>query len=96
MILNFNMSICIVDYHMGNLRSVKKALDRMGEESVISTDPRDIQGCDRIILPGVGHFAKRMDHLKSLGMVSALQEALWIKKNILGILPINPVVNTFK
>jgi len=58
--------IAIVDYRAGNIASVKKALDRLGCESVITSDARVIAGADRIVLPGVGHFAatKALDPLR--------------------------------
>ena len=49
--------IAIVDYRAGNIASVKKALDRLGCESVITSDARAIARAGRIVLPGVGHFA---------------------------------------
>ena len=49
--------IAIIDYRAGNVASVKKALDRLGAESVITSDPAGIAQAERIVLPGVGHFA---------------------------------------
>ncbi len=49
--------IAIVDYGAGNLVSVKKALDWLGQECVITSDPRQVAQASKIILPGVGHFA---------------------------------------
>ena len=49
--------IAIVDYRAGNIASVKKALDRLGGESVITSDAAVIEQAERIVLPGVGHFA---------------------------------------
>jgi imidazole glycerol-phosphate synthase subunit HisH len=49
--------IAIVDYGAGNLTSVKKALDSLGHGCLITSDPRDVEGCAKIVLPGVGHFA---------------------------------------
>ena len=58
--------IAIVDYRAGNIASVKKALDRLGSESVITADPGVIAQAERIVLPGVGHFAatKALDPLR--------------------------------
>lgn len=78
--------IVIVDYGMGNLNSVKKRLDRMKVDSVISSAPEDIVNSQKIILPGVGHFAKAMFNLKELNLLDVLNEAVLIKKKpILGI-----------
>jgi glutamine amidotransferase len=58
--------IAIVDYRAGNVASVKKALDRLDRESVITSDPAIIAQAERIVLPGVGHFAatKALDPLR--------------------------------
>ncbi len=55
--------IGIVDYGMGNLRSVQKALEKLGHPAEITSDPAIIRGADRLILPGVGAFGAAMDHL---------------------------------
>lgn len=49
--------IAIVDYRAGNLASVKKALDRVGAQAEVTSDPEVVERADRIVLPGVGHFA---------------------------------------
>ncbi len=78
--------LVIVDYGMGNLNSVKRALDRMRVDALISSDPKEIAGSDKIILPGVGHFAKAMSNLKELNLLDVLNEAALVKKKpILGI-----------
>lgn len=78
--------IVIVDYGMGNLNSVKRAIDRMKFDSAISSDSKDIERAQKIILPGVGHFGKAMSNLKELGLLDALNEAVLVKhKPILGI-----------
>lgn len=78
--------VVIVDYGMGNLNSVKRAMDRMKVDSVISSDPKDVFRCEKIILPGVGHFKKAMSNLKALDLIDVLNEAvLTEKKPILGI-----------
>lgn len=78
--------IVIINYGMGNLNSVKKMLDRLKADSVISSDAKDISESDKIILPGVGHFGKAMENLKNLNLLDALNEAvLNEKKPILGI-----------
>jgi glutamine amidotransferase len=78
--------LVIVNYGMGNLNSVKRAMSRLRVDSVISSNPKDIAGSDKIILPGVGHFGKAMSNLKELGLLDVLNEVVLIKKKpILGI-----------
>jgi len=57
--------IAIVDYGMGNLRSVQKALERVGAPPVITADPAVIARADRLVLPGVGAFGAAMRHLNA-------------------------------
>jgi glutamine amidotransferase len=71
---------------MGNLHSVKKKLDRLKVESVISSDPVVILNATKLILPGVGHFGNAMKNLRELNLLDALNEAVLVKKTpILGI-----------
>ena len=49
--------IAIIDYRAGNVMSVKKAFDFLGSESVVTSSPRDVADADKLVLPGVGHFA---------------------------------------
>lgn len=78
--------IAVIDYGMGNLNSIKKVFDRLKSESVITSKPEDVIRCQKIILPGVGHFGKAMENLKKLGLTDVLHEAvLTDKKPILGI-----------
>lgn len=78
--------IAIVDYGMGNLNSVKRTLDRMRADAVVSSDRKVIAESDKIILPGVGHFGKAMENLRELDLIDTLNEAVLVrKKPILGI-----------
>ena len=78
--------LVIVDYKMGNLHSVKKKLDRLKVDAVISSDPETILNATKLILPGVGHFGNAMKNLKELNLLDALNEAVLVKKTpILGI-----------
>jgi len=78
--------IAIIDYGMGNLGSVKKKLDRIGVESVITSDAKAIENSQKIILPGVGHFGKAVSEIKRRGLWDLLSEQVLIsKKPILGI-----------
>ena len=79
-------TLAIVDYRMGNLNSVKKKLDRLKTTVSITSNPRDIVKADKIILVGVGHFAKAMKNIKELDLLDALSEVAIIKKKpVLGI-----------
>lgn len=79
-------NLVIVDYGTGNLNSVKKMMDRMKVDSIISSNPKDIISCQKIVLPGIGHFGKAMAKLKELNLLDTLHEAVLVKKKpILGI-----------
>ena len=78
--------IVIVNYGMGNLNSVKKKLDSLKVESLISSNIDEILAADKLILPGVGHFAKAMENLQNLKLIDALNEAVLVRKiPVLGI-----------
>lgn len=77
--------IAIIDYKAGNLTSVKRALDFLGQESVITSDFKQIIGADRIIFPGVGAAGRAVNDLKAGRLDIALKEAFQAKKPILGI-----------
>ncbi len=67
--------IAIVDYGMGNLRSVQKAFEKVGAEARVVDDPRELAGAAGIVLPGVGAFGQAMDNLTASGWVTPLREA---------------------
>jgi glutamine amidotransferase len=67
--------IAIVDYGVGNLRSVERALARAGAEAVITPDPRVVAGSDGVVLPGVGAFAPAAALLLGSGLGDAVREA---------------------
>ena len=78
--------MAIVDYGMGNLHSVKRKLDRIGVHAQLTSEPSELLRADKLLLPGVGHFGKAMEHLQTLGLVPALHEAAVLRKTpILGI-----------
>jgi glutamine amidotransferase len=78
--------VAIVDYGMGNLHSVKRKLDRIGVRAQVTAEPSELVRADKLLLPGVGHFGKAMEHLVQLGLVPALREAVLVRKTpILGI-----------
>lgn len=76
--------IAIVDYGAGNLVSVKKAIDFLGRECMITSDPTDVAKATSIILPGVGHFASTAAIEKS-GLRAAISEAIGRGVPFLGI-----------
>jgi glutamine amidotransferase len=78
--------VTIVDYGLGNLASIRNMLKKIGVESVISASPEQISLSEKLILPGVGHFAKGMENLHSSGLIPILNELVLTKgKPILGI-----------
>ena len=77
--------IAITDYGMGNLGSVKKALDYLGAPCRITRDPQQLRQASHVILPGVGAFADAMDELERRGLVEPLKEATNQGKPFLGI-----------
>jgi len=77
--------IAIIDYGMGNLRSVEKALEKLGYEASISDDPRAINDAKGVILPGVGAFADCMTNLQSAGLEGSVYESMRSGKPFLGI-----------
>lgn len=64
----------IVDYGMGNLRSVQKAFEYIGEKAVISGDKAVLDTCERLVLPGVGSFGQGMEELQKRGLDVYLKE----------------------
>lgn len=77
--------IAIIDYNMGNLRSVQNAFDKLGKETQIVKDPDKLQGFDKVILPGVGAFGDAMEHLKETGMQEAIGTYAKSGKPMLGV-----------
>lgn len=77
--------IAIIDYDAGNLMSVKKALDYLGQESVITRDKETLLLADKVILPGVGAFSDAMEKLKSYGLVEVIREIIAKGTPFLGI-----------
>jgi glutamine amidotransferase len=75
----------IIDYRMGNLRSVQKALERLGAEAVIVRDPDAIRDAARLILPGVGAFTDGMQHLREAGFDAAIRDFVATGRPFLGI-----------
>lgn len=78
--------IAIIDYGMGNLRSIQKKVRKLGGDVLITSAPDLIEKAEKIILPGVGHFKKAVQNIKELGLWDILNREVKIKKKpILGI-----------
>ncbi|MDO8727353.1 MAG: imidazole glycerol phosphate synthase subunit HisH [Candidatus Methanoperedens sp.] len=77
------MKLMIIDYGLGNLRSIEKALQYVGAEAEISNDPASIDRADALILPGVGAFRDAMMHFSTLSRV--VKDAVNEGKPLLGI-----------
>ena len=77
--------IAIIDYGMGNLRSVQKGFERMGREAVVTRDPRAILDAGKVVLPGVGAFPDCMRNLEEYGLIDAVQKSIASGKPFLGI-----------
>lgn len=77
--------IQIVDYGMGNLRSVQKACERLSIPAQICTRPDDLAGCEKLILPGVGAFRDAIAELRRQGFVEPIKRHIAADKPFLGI-----------
>ncbi|MDF2868432.1 MAG: imidazole glycerol phosphate synthase, glutamine amidotransferase subunit [Anaerocolumna sp.] len=77
--------IAIIDYDAGNLKSVEKALQYLGEETVVTRDKEVILAADKVILPGVGAFGDAMEKLHNYHLVDVIKEAAASGKPFLGI-----------
>jgi glutamine amidotransferase len=77
--------IAIVDYGVGNLRSVQKAVERVGAKAVVTSDAADLADARGVILPGVGAFGKGMDSLRARNLVAPLLDQVNAGKPLLGI-----------
>lgn len=70
--MNSKQKIVVIDYGMGNLRSVAKILARLNVVPIITDSKEDVMSADKIILPGVGAFPKAMENLQDLGLIDTL------------------------
>ena len=77
--------IAIIDYGMGNLRSVQKAIEHTGYTTCITQKPDDIRQAKGIILPGVGAMAPAMAKLEALNLIVPIKAAITLRKPFLGI-----------
>ena len=74
--------IAIVDYKMGNLRSVENALKRLGAEFTVTSDAAVIRSADRVLMPGVGNAAEAMENLRAASLVDVIRS---LRRPVLGI-----------
>lgn len=77
--------IAIIDYQMGNLRSVQKGFEHGGHEARITSEPDQIAAASKIVLPGVGAFGDAMRQLTSRGLIVPIRDAIEAGKPFLGI-----------
>jgi len=77
--------IAIIDYDMGNLRSVQKAFEAVGCRAVVTRDPKTIAEASHMVLPGVGAFGDCMRNLETYGLVEPVRRAIASGKPFLGI-----------
>ena len=78
-------TVTVVDYGVGNLFSVGKALEAVGSRVVFSSDPQAIRSAERLVFPGVGAFASAMQALHSLNLVEALHDYVALQRPMLAI-----------
>ena len=77
--------ITIVDYQMGNLRSVQKAIERVGGQARISSDPSEIASAEKLVLPGVGAFGDAMAELNRRDLTAPIRDFVESGRPFLGI-----------
>ena len=77
--------IAIIDYGMGNLRSVQKAFEKVGHSALVTSDPAQVAASDKVVLPGVGAFEDAIGELRRLRLDRPVLEAIDSGKPFLGI-----------
>ena len=77
--------VTIIDYQMGNLRSVQKGFEKVGHAAVISSDPGEIAAAEKLVLPGVGAFEDAIGELHQRDLVAPIQQHIAERKPLLGI-----------
>jgi glutamine amidotransferase len=77
--------IAIIDYGMGNIHSVQKALESLGAATLVTNNADNIRKCQKLVLPGVGAFADAMAELEKQNLVFVIKEEIQKKKLFLGI-----------
>src|SRR5579871_3887708 len=76
------MKLVIIKYNAGNIQSVLYALERIGQEAVVTDDAAQIRAADKVIFPGVGEASTAMDYLRERGLDALIRE---LKQPVLGI-----------
>jgi len=82
---NSHADIAIIDYGMGNLRSVQKAFEKVGQQAVVTSDPAQVAAAAKVVLPGVGAFEDAIAELRRLNLVKPVLAAVDSGKPFLGI-----------
>lgn len=77
--------VVIINYELGNLFSVNQALNNVGLDTIITTDPKHIENASAIVLPGVGAFADAMENLEKMGFIEPIKKFIYSGKPFLGI-----------
>ena len=77
--------IAIIDYDAGNIKSVEKALQKLGQEVIITRDAEEILSADKVILPGVGAFGDAMHNLRKYGLDQVIYQVVENETPFLGI-----------
>jgi imidazole glycerol-phosphate synthase subunit HisH len=79
------VEIAVLDYGMGNRRSVEKALEHVGARALVSRDPDELRAAAGLVVPGVGAFPRAMENLRDLGLDELLRERVRAGTPVLGI-----------
>jgi imidazole glycerol-phosphate synthase subunit HisH len=79
------MTIAIIDYQMGNLRSVQKGFEKVGHAAAITSDPAELERAEKLVLPGVGAFGDAIAELRRRRLVEPIRAAIASGKPFLGI-----------
>ncbi len=77
--------IAIIDYGMGNLRSVQKGFEKVGHQAVVTSDPAEVAAAEKVVLPGVGAFEDAMAELRRRELLEPVLEAIDSNRPFLGI-----------
>lgn len=77
--------IAIIDYQMGNLRSVQKAFERIGHAATVTADPQEIAQAEKVVLPGVGAFRDAINEIRRRDLVGPIRDSIAAGTPLLGI-----------
>ena len=80
-----NKAVAIIDYDAGNIKSVQKAVEYLGYETVVTREPKVLLDAGHVILPGVGSFGDAMEHLKHYDLIPVIHDIVKAKKPLMGI-----------